>query len=246
MRLAVVLLVVFPILAGTAHAHDLRPGILAFVEEAPGELRMRFVPPIDNRGEASEVALVLPDGCTRKGDRVKCKSGFGGTLAVGGMRGHAMKIYVSLERDGARRDWVITSDAPRLDLGSPPGITDRIGIVALALLVGLLLVFGPSVRLVVAVTAFLAAEALVGFVHIDGPLAACAAASVLLVAREATHDREHAIRHWPWLAGALFGAVSQRALDHPAASSPRRLLRAWCAGGLLAARAPGPRLTQQS
>jgi hypothetical protein len=211
MRAIVILL----LLTGIAHAHDLRPGILAFVEDSPGELRMRFVPPIDTRGEASDVVLVLPDGCTRKGDRVHCKSGFGGTLAVGGMRGHAMKIYVSLERDGTRRDWVITSGSPRLQLGAAPGITDRIGIPALALLVGLLLLFGPSGRFLVSVVAFLAAEALVGFVHIDGPLAAVAAASVLLVAREATHDRVTAMRRWPWLAGAVFGAV------HGLAFSPR-------------------------
>ncbi|MBA3502562.1 MAG: hypothetical protein M4D80_21710 [Myxococcota bacterium] len=212
MRLAVVIVL---LVAGTAYAHDLRPGILAFVEDSPGDLRMRFVPPIDARGEASEVALVLPDGCTRKGDRVRCKNGFGGTLAVGGMRGHAMKIYVSLERDGTRHDWVITSESPRLELGTAPGITDRIGIAALALLVGLLLVFGPSMRFVMSVVAFFVAEALVGFVRIDGPLAALAAASVLLVAREATHDRVTAMRRWPWLAGALFGAV------HGLAFSPR-------------------------
>jgi len=208
MRLAVVVLVLVLVLAGgTAYAHDLRPGILAFVEDSPGELRMRLVPPVDSRGEASEVVLVLPDRCTRKGDRVHCKNGFGGTLAVGGMRGHAMTIYVSLEREATRRDWVMTSESPRIQLGTAPGITDRIGIAALALLVGLLLVFGPTGRLAVSVIAFLVAEALVGFVRVDGPLAAVAAASVLLVAHEATHDRVTAIRRSPWLAGALFGGV---------------------------------------
>lgn len=115
MRLAVLLLVV---LAAPAAAHDLRPGILTFVEDSHRDLRMRFVPPVDSTGEAIDLALVLPDGCTRTGDRVHCKHGFTGTLAVGGMRGHAMKIFVSLERDGARRDWIVTSDAPRLAL--PP------------------------------------------------------------------------------------------------------------------------------
>ena len=105
-------------LARPAAAHDLRPGILTFVEDSREELRMRFVPPVDSTGEAIDLALVLPDGCTRTGDRVHCTHGFTGTLAVGGMRGHAMKIFVSLERDGTRRDWIVTSDAPRLAL--PP------------------------------------------------------------------------------------------------------------------------------
>ena len=85
-------LVALSLVAAEASAHDLRPGVLAFVEHEPGELGVRFVPPIDSRGEAIDLALVLPDGCSRKGDRVRCRDGFGGELAVGGMRGHAMKI----------------------------------------------------------------------------------------------------------------------------------------------------------
>lgn len=213
MRLALLVLVA---LAVPARAHDLRPGILAFVEESPGELRMRFVPPIDSRGEAIELALVLPDGCTRAAERVHCERGFGGELAVGGMRGHAMKIYVSLERDGTRRDWVLTSESPRLELGPAPSWLARIGLAALALLFGLLLMFGPSLRLAVAVAAFLVAETLAGFLHAPhAPLAAWVAASVLLVAREATHERATAIRRWPLLAGALFGLVHGLAYSPP-------------------------------
>ena len=118
MRLALLAFLGLVTLAAPARAHDLRPGILTFVEDGRYDLRMRFVPPIDSRGEAIDLALVLPDGCTRTGDRVHCKHGFTGTLAVGGMRGHAMKIFVSLERDGARQDWIVTSEAPRLVL--PP------------------------------------------------------------------------------------------------------------------------------
>ena len=256
------LVLVLLLLAGIAHAHDLRPGILAFVEDEPGELRMRFVPPIDNRGEAIELAVALPDGCTRKGERVRCKDGFGGVLAVGGMRGHAMKIYVSLERAGVRSDWVITSDAPRLELGPAPSRLDRLGIMALALLAGLALVFGPSLRLLMAVAAFVAAEALAGMYTVAGPFAACAAVSVVLVAREAVlvwrgaarsrNDADDAhgalaanvsrndpfrlaridasraslLVRWPWLTGALFGAV------HGLAFAPRPI---YLAGQVVAA-----------
>jgi hypothetical protein len=204
MRLA---LLVMLALAAPAHAHDIRPGILSFKEDASGVMRMSFVYPVDNRGEAIELAIVLPDGCTlEKRVSVHCRDGFGGELAVGGMRGHAMKIYVSLERDGKRRDWVLTSESPRVDLGPAPSLFDRIGLDALALLVALLLALGLSQRFAVAAGAFLAAEALAGFLG-HAAFGAWAAASVLLVVREATHDRESALRRWPWLAGALFGAV---------------------------------------
>jgi hypothetical protein len=229
MKHAIVLLL---LVAGVAHAHDLRPGILAFVEDAPGELRMRFVPPVDNRGEAIELAVVLPDGCTRKGDRVRCTDGFGGTLAIAGMRGHAMKVYLSLERDGIRNDWVITSDSPRLELGAAPSRIDRLGIVALALLAGLVLLFGPSLRLLVAVAAFVAGEAIAGLVTIAGPFAALAAVSVVLVARESIVGLAGtALQRWPWLAGAVFGVV------HGLAFAPRPvyLLGQLACAGVIAA-----------
>src|SRR5688572_31846543 len=78
------LLLLSMLVATAARAHDLRPGVLSFVEHEPGELGIRFVPPIDSRGEAIDLALVLPDGCTRNANRVRCANGFGGELAVGG------------------------------------------------------------------------------------------------------------------------------------------------------------------
>ena len=198
MRLALLCVLVASV---PALAHDLRPGILAFVEDAPGELRMRYVPPVDSRGEAQELPIVLPRGCTRRDDRVRCDDDFTGELAVGGMRGHAMKIYVSLERDGVRQDWVLTSEAPRLAI--PPPRRTPFPVLHLALFAALLLAFPrrPGVGL-----AFVAAHVASGFAGLAfAPLVSLA---VVFAAREAISPRMQA----PVATAAVFGAVSGNAM----------------------------------
>jgi len=211
-RVVVVALVAVVALTGVARAHDLRPGVLAFVETGPGELRVRFVPPIDSRGEV--IPLVLPDGCTRSGDRVHCKDGFGGQLAVGGMRGHAMKIFVSLERDGARRDWVLTSEAPRIDLGPASPATAHawirngvhsFGLVHVVLVLALIFAFGVSRSLGIALVAFTLARVLAAQLAIDGPFDALVALAALLLARADKPPRAVAT-------GLVFGIASGLAL----------------------------------
>ncbi|HET9485406.1 MAG TPA: hypothetical protein VFO79_15705 [Xanthomonadales bacterium] len=200
---------------GTAQAHDLRPGILAFVEDSPGELRMRFVPPIDTNGEAIELPVVLPAGCRRDGDRVHCTRGFTGELAVGGMRGHAMKIFVSVERaDNSRRDWVLTSESPRLQLGPAPSVwsTLRGGVAPFALLLALFLVTGLSRRFASALAVFALASAVAALLALPAS-GAVIALSILVVAREALRDRATAIRRWPELAAGIFGLVHGGAAD---------------------------------
>jgi hypothetical protein len=203
-------LAILVLVATAAQAHDLRPGVLAFVENEPGELAVRFVPPIDTRGEAVELALVLPDGCTRKGDRVHCENGFGGELAVGGMRGHAMKIYVSLTRDGARRDWVLTSEQPRVNLGQAPPANAHAKIAAgvhafgdvhVAFALALLVLFGVTRRLALALAALTATSALAGLLGFAAPLAVVAL-SLVLVARAALRDTA-----MPWWTIAAFGVA---------------------------------------
>jgi hypothetical protein len=182
-------LLVLAMLAAVAHAHDLRPGVLSFVEHEPGELGIRFVPPIDSRGEAVDLALVLPAGCRRKADHVRCANGFGGALAVGGMRGHAMKIYVSLERDGARRDWVLTSEQPRIDLGTAPPATAHAKLqagvhsfstLAIAFALALVVAFGATRRLWFALALMTATSLLAGLVGFVAPITIAALALLQL------------------------------------------------------------------
>ena len=214
---------------GTAAAHDLRPGVLSLTEVSPGEYALRFLPPVDSRGDVMELAIVLPTGCTRTtATHVHCDGGLGGELGVVGMHGVATRTLLVLTRLGSdRREWVLDSGRPRIDLGhSPPaGVRAwiRIGIAHiwtgydhLAFVLGLLLVLELSLsrRLLLTITAFTLAHSLtlalavlgVARVH-SAPVEACIALSVLLVAREALHDRRTAIRRWPWLAAGVFGLV---------------------------------------
>lgn len=212
---------------GVAAAHDFQPGVLALVETAPGELAIRFVAPVDSRGDSADVAIDWPAGCAAIGTRVDCAGGLGGTLGARGLTG-AMKLVVTLERTtGAHEEWILDAGTPRLVFGGTPhasglpwlgvGIEHIFGgLDHLAFVIGLLLVLDVAVgrRLLFTITAFTVAHSLTLALAVLGviavpraPVEACIAASVLLVAREATHRAPTLVRRWPWLAAALFGLV---------------------------------------
>jgi hypothetical protein len=236
-RIALVLLA-----PGRAAAHDLRPGVLTLVDAGDGDYALRFVPPVDNRGDFATLAIELPAGCERSDDlarsslpllrsalsgRVHCAHGLSGRLAIRGITGDAMKVVVAVVRGPARREWLLDAATPAAALDEPPpshaALWLRVGIAHilggydhLAFVVGLLLVLGVSLdrRLLATITAFTLAHsvtlalAVLGVVRVPiAPVEACIAASVLLIAREATHREPTAIRRWPWLAAAGFGLI---------------------------------------
>lgn len=238
-------------LAADASAHDLRPGVLSLTERGPGDYAVHFVPPIDSRGDATNVSIVLPAGCSRDADRVQCAGSIAGELAITGMHGSAMKTIVVLVRNGERAEWILDAANPRITLGAsaPAGIFAWIrlgtahilaGLDHLAFVVSLLLVldFAINRRLLATITAFTLAHSLTLALAVFGvlevraaPVEACIALSVLLVAREATHREPTAIRRWPWLAAGGFGLVhglgfasALRALGLPRASLARSLV----------------------
>jgi hypothetical protein len=244
-------ILVLLLVARTAAAHDLRPGVLSLTEQSPGEYALHFVPPIDSRGDVTDVDLVLPAGCTRTADHVHCEGSLAGELGITGMHGRAMKTLVVVERDGERAEWLLDADTPRITIGAAPpaGVLAwiRVGIVHilagydhLAFVLGLLLVLELrlSRRLLATITAFTLAHSLtlalavLGILSVHAaPVEACIAASVLLVAREATHDQPTAIRRWPWLAAGGFGLIhglgfasALRELGLPRASLARSLV----------------------
>lgn len=214
--------------SGSALAHDLRPGVLSLAETSSGTYAMRFVAPVDDRGESVEVTIELPSGCARDREEVRCGGDIDGPISVSGMRGDAMRTIVQLTRlDGTRAEWVVSADSPHAVLGARPPCTWSSwvaigarhilgGIDHLAFVIGLLLVLGLRVdrRLLLTLSAFTVAHSLtlalavLGVVRVEvGPVEACIAASVLLVAREALHRDPTALRRWPWLAAGLFGLL---------------------------------------
>ena len=226
--LAIVVCAGLAAIARPAAAHDLRPGVLALVETTQGEYLVRFAAPVDTRGESIEIRIELPPGCTRTADRVRCEHGLAGELAVAGMRGASMKTLVTLQRlDGSHAEWITSADSPRITIGPDAPRTAlpwiRIGIEHilggpdhLAFVLGLLLVLQLRLdrRLLFTITAFTLAHSLTLALSVLGifslpiaPVEACIAASVLLVAREATHQEPTVIRRWPWLAAGGIGLI---------------------------------------
>jgi hypothetical protein len=213
---------------GAAWAHDVRPGVLSLAEREPGVYDLRLVAPVDRLGDAVELTIELPPGCARADAQVQCDGELTGTLTLRGMHGDAMRTIVVVERrDGRRGEWMVSAADPHVRLGAAPprtwpawvwiGIEHILGgLDHLAFVLGLLLVLGAALdrRLLLTITAFTAAHSLtlalavLGVVHVAiAPVEACIAASVVLVAREATHDAPTAIRRWPWLAAAGFGLI---------------------------------------
>ena len=136
------------------------------------------------------------------------------------------RIVVSITAlDGSVREAVASGEEPEIDLDAVPGSSfvawlglgvEHVlgGIDHLAFVLGLLLVCGIDRRLVITVTAFTLAHsltlALAAFDVVtlpSAPVEATIAASVMLVAREATHDQPTLTRRMPWLVAAIFGLV---------------------------------------
>ncbi len=214
--------------ARIAAAHDLRPGVLSLVERADGEIALRLIPPVDSRGDVVELVVELPPGCSRTDAIVRCERGLAGDLAVSGMRGDAMRIVVTVQREGGdTSEWILSASSPRITIGRTPprtalpwiliGIEHILGgLDHVAFVIGLLLVLQIAVdrRLLLTITAFTLAHSLTLALAVldviaipSAPVEACIAASVLLVAREATHSGATAIRRWPWLVAGAFGLI---------------------------------------
>lgn len=186
-----------------ASAHDFEPGVLAIVEAEDGTTTERFTPPTDG-----EVKVV------HEGDVVRFE----------GLR-KGSKVVVSVRwRDGQSFETVVTSDNPRVEIvrrSSSFAAFVKLGIehVAggldhVAFVIGLFLVVGANRKLVATITSFTIAHsltlALAAFDVVSlprAPVEATIAASVLLVAVEATAERHTWTKKKPWLVAFAFGLV---------------------------------------
>lgn len=186
-----------------ACAHDFEPGVLAIVEADDGTTTERFTPPTDG-----EVKVV------HEGDVVRFE----------GLR-KGSKIVVSVRwRDGRSFEAVVTPDNPRIEIArssSSFGSFVRLGIEHVAagldhvlFVCGLFLIVGANRRLVATITSFTVAHsstlALAAFDVLAlprAPVEATIAASVLLVAVEATATRDTWTKQKPWLVAFAFGLV---------------------------------------
>ncbi len=210
-----------------AHAHDFEPGVLVLVETAPHRFDVAWSQPIDSRGAPSGVELELPAGCRRADDTLDCGADpLAGTIRFRGMHASRMQVIVIVEwADGQRFERLVTGVSPEVEVRAGPGRDARTwisfgiehivsGLDHLAFVLGLFLVVGKGRHLILTITAFTLAHSLTLALAVTGLLLlpsraveATIAASVVLVAREGLHDRETAVRRYPWLVAALFGLV---------------------------------------
>lgn len=212
-----------------AHAHGLHPGVLTLVEHEPGVLALAFTEPIDTSGGTTQVELVLPEHCRRDGDHLDCApTGLHGTIAVRGLTAGRARVMVLVQfADGRTLEAMLTADAPALHVDRAPGRSvwawlrlgaEHVlgGLDHLAFVVGLLLVVGTGHprRLALTITAFTVAHSITlalavtdALVLSAAPVEATIAASVVLVAREATHQAPTLTRRAPWAVALAFGLV---------------------------------------
>ena len=226
MRAPLSLLLVAIGLCTSARAHDFNPGVLALSELSPNEHRMAWTEPVDSRGLPGGVTVRFPDGCRVEADLVSCDEALRGEIAFDGMHDPAMQIVVSLASASGIEEHLVLGAQPAVIVGGgdrSASLWLRLGIEHilggldhLAFVLGLLLVLRVRAdrRLLATLTAFTLAHSLtLALASLDvvrlptAPVEATIALSVLLVAREASHERETAMRRAPWLVAAVFGLV---------------------------------------
>jgi hypothetical protein len=223
--LALVIVLLAPSLAS---AHGFRPGVLTLTEASPGVFAIAWTEPMDTRYPV-EVEVAFPDACLREGDRLDCtRDGLRGEIAFPGLASQRAPVTALVRfLDGRTIEAMVDPDDARLDIDAPPTASPRAwvehgvhhifsGIDHIAFLLGLLLVVGTASfrRVVIAVSAFTVAHSITlalgatGLVKLHSPpVEAAIAASVVLVAYEAMHDRPTLTRRAPWAVAFGFGLV---------------------------------------
>lgn len=212
-----------------ALAHGLHPGVLTLLEQEPGVFALVFTEPVDTSGASTTVDVVLPEHCRRGGAQVDCTpDGLHGTITVDGLTAGRARVMVLIRfLDGRAVEAMLTAERPGLRIEGAPGRSATAwlslgiehvlgGLDHLAFVLGLLLVVGirGARRLALTITAFTVAHSLTLALAVTGtlvlsaaPVEAMIAASVVLVAREATHEQPTLTRRAPWAVAFAFGLV---------------------------------------
>ncbi|MBL8945525.1 MAG: HupE/UreJ family protein [Myxococcales bacterium] len=233
---AALALVLVALVSARVVAHGLRPGVLTVIEQDPGVFLVVWTEPVDTAGRGAPVEISFPDPCqparidhATAGERLDCGAqGLHGAIELHGLDGDRARVATLVRfADGRVIEALVDGEAPHVELARPLGrsaaawIASGIEHIAtgfdhIAFVVGLMLVVGTrSLRpLIATITAFTVAHSVTLFLAATGvltlasaPVEATIAASVVLVAREATHDRPTLTRRAPWAVAFGFGLV---------------------------------------
>lgn len=218
--------------SAVATAHGLRPGVLTLTEQQPGTFLVAWTEPVDTSGPATSIEVVYPEPCELESEgreRLECgPEGLRGTIVFHGLaEGHDRVMTLVRFLDGRALEVMVTAEDPRLVLHATPGRSAWAwlsiglrhilgGLDHVAFVLGLLLMVGTASlrRLLATITAFTVAHSLTLALAVTGtltlaaaPVEATIAASVVLVAREATHHQPTLTRRAPWVVAFAFGLV---------------------------------------
>jgi hypothetical protein len=231
------------ILASRADAHEIRPAYVELRETAVGEFDLTAKVPARGR-ERLALHPVLPDGCTASfvretwtGDAhvahavVRCPGGLTGRITVEGLTGTMVDVLLRIVRlDGSAQVSRLTAAAPSAKVEPAPrsaqvAVTYLVlgmehivlGVDHLLFVLALLVLVGPTRRLVSTVTAFTIAHSLtlaaatLGVVDVPTrPIEAMIALSIVFVAAEIVHARQGRAgltMRQPWVVAFIFGLL---------------------------------------
>jgi hydrogenase/urease accessory protein HupE len=232
-------------LAGPAAAHEVRPGYLELRETAPDAFTILWKVPARGQDRLG-LRPILPEQCVAEspargsfaGDAwiehsaVRCAGGIDGArIGIDGLAATMTDVLVRLERAGGATQAVrLTPAAPSFAVDAAPGRLAvartylqlgvehiLLGFDHLLFVLALLLLVGPTRRLVSTVTAFTVAHSLtlaaatLGAVHVPPqPVEASIALSIAFVAAELVHSRQGRVsltERRPWIVAFVFGLL---------------------------------------
>lgn len=219
-------------LPAVAPAHELSLAELRLRELAPGQFLWNWGVGGLGRPPQDELVLTWPDGCSTDGDRLTCRGGLKGEVAV---RGIGDSYSATLMRvtwlDGQARTYTFTQAQAALPLYGAADdqrgageVLWAYGVLGFGHILGgldhllfvacLLLVVGFGRPLVWTITAFTVAHSItlassvLGLITLrSGPVEAVIALSIVLAASEALHRRPTVTRRWPAVVAFGFGLV---------------------------------------
>jgi len=231
---ALLFALVLSLLTTPAHAHEMSMAEMEVHETAPGEFLWTWSAASDKRPMGDDLKPRWPQSCQQAGSNlVRCGSaGLAGTFAMDGVgKRYSAALVKIVWLDGQSHVYTLTGAQKSIELygfaDDRRGLGEIFrayavlgvqhilsGIDHLLFVVSLLFLVGFERRLISTITAFTLAHSLTLACSVFGwltlrpaPVEACIAISIVLVAREALHDRDTLARRIPALVSFLFGLV---------------------------------------
>jgi len=240
-----IVLLILTLSADPAFGHEVRPGYLELRETGPDVYEMLWKVPALG-GSPLAIRLRLPVNCVASDAPVRfltedasverailsCPGGIAGRqLSVEGLVATVTDVLTRVVRaDGSTQVARLTPGHPVVVVAATPSRLDvawtylqlgvehiLLGVDHLLFVLGLLIIVGPTRRLVATVTAFTVAHsatlaaATLGFVHVPPkPVEAVIALSIVFVAAEIVHGHEGhpgLTERQPWVVAFVFGLL---------------------------------------